>query len=327
MTADERQVPAVISPLTGVVPPVLTPLTDDGRVSADDLANVCALLVDGGVSGLFALGSSAEVSFLNNADRDEVLRTVVAHKAGLPVLAGCIDTSASRILDHIVRAADLGADHAVVTAPFYALTCEQDIENHFTWIAERSPLPLVAYDIPVAVHSKLNPELLVRLGQAGTIVAVKDSSGDQGQLRRLVRLNAQAGRPLSVLTGTEVVVDANLLMGLDGVVPGLGNVAPRGYVELFRATQRGDWESARTWQNQLEAFFEIVNADPTLVGPAQALGGFKAALVRRGVIGSHRTSQPLRALSAAAVERVNALTDSYFSWEADQLAAQADAQV
>ncbi|QNP55261.1 dihydrodipicolinate synthase family protein [Tessaracoccus defluvii] len=313
--------------LTGVIPPLVTPFDANGDVHTDDLRSLCGSLADGGVHGLFALGSSGEVGFLSDAMRDTALATIVEASQGLPVLAGCIDTSATRVLDHARRAADIGAGYAIVTAPFYAKTCTADIEAHFRWIAERSPLPVVAYDIPVAVHSKLDSDMLVRLALDGVIAAVKDSSGDQGAMRRLIRLNKAAGSPLRVFTGTEVVVDANLLMGVDGVVPGLGNVAPAGYVQLYDAARRGDWATAVTWQDRLEEFFDIVYADPDLVGPAQAIGGFKAAMTRRGVLSSWRTCAPQRPLSTEAVAKINELTDSYVTWEAGQLGRPATAHI
>lgn len=298
--------------LAGIIPPIVTPLTPDGQVDEVSLAALVEHLLSHGVNGLFALGSSAEVSFLRDADRDTVLGTVIAANEGrVPVLAGCIDTGARRVLDHVLRAADLGAEYAVVTAPFYAITSPTDIENHFRWIASHSPIPVVAYDIPVCVGVKLDPEMLVRLGVDGVIAGVKDSSGQGGEFRRLIRHNRAAGEPLRIFSGTEVVADADLLIGAHGIVPGLGNIAPEGYVRIWELAQEGDWEGARREQDRLEALFDVIRAEPSYIGPSGALGAFKAGLVHRGVIQGSVTSAPLRELTPRALEIINALVDDW----------------
>ena len=107
--------------LRGIIPPVCTPLTTDGEVDTQSLERHIGFLLDAGVSGLFMLGSSGEVAFLTDGQRDTVLEVAVKTNAGqVPVLAGAIDMTTSRVLDHAVRARDLGADAVVVTAPFYA---------------------------------------------------------------------------------------------------------------------------------------------------------------------------------------------------------------
>src|SRR5699024_4567831 len=113
------------------------------------------------------------------------------------VLAGIIDTQTRRVLHHLRRAEQLGADAVVATAPFYAVTGPEELENHFRAIAAATDLPVFAYDLPVSVHTKLDPAMLVRLGREGVLTGVKDSSGDDVSFRRLLLMNADAGTPLA----------------------------------------------------------------------------------------------------------------------------------
>lgn len=300
--------------LNGVIPPIVTPFTDDRKIDFESLDRLVDYQIEGGVTGIFVLGSSGEVSFLSDSERDQVVDRVVARAGGrVPVLAGAIDTSSKRVLDQIGRLADRGVEYAVVTAPFYAKTQDSDIEDHFRAIGKASALPVMAYDIPVAVHSKLSVDSLLALGQDGSIVGVKDSSGDQGAMRKLIQSNRDAGSPLSIFTGTEVVVDSNLLMGVDGVVPGLGNVDPAAYVRLFNLARSNSWVEAKELQDKLDRLFRIVDCDPNLVGPAQAIGAFKQALKWKGILSSSATSEPLRLLSATAVEEIDSIAAQYFN--------------
>ncbi|GAA3552927.1 dihydrodipicolinate synthase family protein [Nonomuraea rosea] len=292
--------------LKGVIPPVCTPLTPDYEVDTASLVRLIDHLVEGGVDALFVLGSSSEVAYLTNAQRRVVLDTVVGHVGGqVPVLAGVIDMTTPRVLDHVRVAVAAGVSALVATAPFYTRTHPEEIRTHFRTVAARGGLPVYAYDLPVSVHTKLSAELLLGLAAEGALAGVKDSSGDDGGLREVI-LGREA--PFSVLTGSEVTVDSALWMGADGVVPGLGNVDPQGYVELYRSASRGDWEAARSEQERLVRLFEIVKVGGARMGGSSSgLGAFKAALHLRGVIDCPVTALPQIPLNDEETGRIGKL--------------------
>ncbi|HWD04087.1 MAG TPA: dihydrodipicolinate synthase family protein [Amycolatopsis sp.] len=282
----------ISAPLRGVVPPVCTPLTADHEVDVPSLERLLDFLLEAEVDGLFMLGSTSEVAFLPDAHRRTVLDVAVARAAGrVPVLAGAIDMTTLRVLDHVRAAADSGCDAVVVTAPFYTRTHPAEIDRHFRMIA--GILPVFAYDIPVAVHSKLPGDLLTAWAEDGVIAGLKDSSGDEAALRSVI-LETRETTAFSVLTGSETTVDTALRMGAHGVVPGLGNVDPHGYVRLYRHCLAGDWDAAAKEQERLIRLFRIVNAGaPDRMGRgSSALGAFKAALHLRGIIDCPVTAPP-----------------------------------
>lgn len=294
----------------GVVPPLLTPMHADGSLDLDSLDSLVDHLVDAGVHGVFALGSSGQVAYLTDAERDTVVRRVADRLAGrVPLVVGIPDFTARRIADHGRRAADNGADAVVMTAPLYALQDGAEIADSFRMVAAEVPVPLLAYDVPVRVHTKLTAAMLLALGQEGVITGVKDSSGDDVGFRLLVDANRAAGSPLEVLTGHEVVVDGMLLLGADGVVPGLGNVDPAGYVRMWDAAQRGDWAAARQEQDRLNRLFDIVFQPQGLGGDAGGIGAFKQACARLGVIADAAMPAPLRGMDDAARGRIDAILE------------------
>lgn len=297
------------APLSGVVPPVCTPLTADREVDVPSLIGLVDHLVGGGVDGLFVLGSSSEAAYLTDAQRVLVVETVRDHLGGrLPLLAGVIDMTTPRVLDHVAAVTRAGADAVVATAPFYARTHPAEVARHYRLIAARSPVPVFAYDLPVSVHTKLSTELVLELAADGVLAGLKDSSGDLGGFRAVVTgVRAHPGiTGFSALTGSELVVDSALALGADGAVPGLANVDPHGYVRLARYCREGDWERARAEQERLCALFGMVEVgDSTRMGGgSSALGAFKAALYLRGVIACPATAEPQVPLSEDEVERV-----------------------
>jgi 4-hydroxy-tetrahydrodipicolinate synthase len=297
--------------LGGVVPPIVTPLTADGDVDVPSLENLVGFLLEAGVSGLFALGSSGESAYLTDQERDRVLEVVVGAAAGqVPVLAGAIETTSNRVIERGAVAHKLGADAVVATAPFYTRTHPAEIERHFRLVNAAVDLPLFAYDIPVSVNVKLSTELLIGLASDGVVAGVKDSSGDDAAFRQTV-LAARCLPSFAVFTGHEVMVDAMMLAGADGAVPGLANVDPHGFVRLLRLCADQDWAAAKDEQDRLAGLFDIVRAasPATASGSTGGLGAFKTALVARGVIAGNTMAPPMRPLDAAETQAVRARLD------------------
>lgn len=296
---------------TGVIPPVVTPFKD-GEVDFESLDKVVDFLIDGGMNGLFVGGSSGEVAYLTDAQRDAVAARVIERTAGrVPVLVGAIDTTTARVIEQAKRAAALGADAIVVTCPFYAINDMTEIEDHFRAVAAAVDVPALAYDVPVRLNGKkLAAEMLVRLGADGVIAGVKDSSGNDVAFRRLVQLNEKAGHPLALLTGHECVVDGMLLGGADGLVPGYGNVEPRAYADLWAAAQAKDWEEARRIQDGINEGFEIVTVPQGRSGDATGIGAFKTVMEAQGTIASNEMAFPVKALEGETKEGVIAIARS-----------------
>jgi 4-hydroxy-tetrahydrodipicolinate synthase len=294
--------------LTGVVPPVCTPFTPEYEVDTRSLQRLIDFQLAGGVDGLFVLGSSSEVAFLPDRHRAAVVDTVLRHVAGqVPVLVGVIDMTTMRVLDHARRAVDAGCAGIVATAPFYARTHPAEVEVHLRTIAARCGVPLYAYDLPVSVHTRLDPAMVLRLAADGLLAGLKDSTGDDAGLRDLLAARDDAGLTgFSVLTGSELTVDSALRMGADGVVPGLGNVDPHGYTALYRHARAGEWEQAAREQDRLLRLMRIVRAgSPARMGlNSSALGAFKTALHLRGVIDCPLTAPPQIQLDAAETDVV-----------------------
>ncbi|MDO5648486.1 dihydrodipicolinate synthase family protein [Paracoccus sp. (in: a-proteobacteria)] len=292
----------------GIVPPIVTPLNTDGSINHDDLARHTDHLIEQGVDGIFALGSTGEVAYLTDAERLSVVETVAKAVDGrVPVIAGAIDLTASRIGQAGRALVSAGADAIVTTAPLYAINDAVEIADHFRRIRELIDAPLFAYDVPVRVHKKLPASLLVDLGTEGTIVGIKDSSGDDVGFRRLIALNRAAGSPLAVFTGHEVVVDAMAMIGADGAVPGLANVDPGAYVRLWAAAMEGDGTAAMEEQDHLNRLFEIVFCAQGRSGDAAGVGAFKAAMAALGMISTGTMAFPVKALEGEVLDQIRAI--------------------
>lgn len=256
-------------------------------------------------NGLFPAEADKMVTSSTDARRDEIANAAAETVAGrVPLVMGAIDTQPARVIEQAKRCEAVGADAIVVTAPFYGLGGPDQVERHFRVIAEAINTPLYAYDLPVSVHTKLDPAMLVRLGVDGVLAGVKDSSGDDVSFRRLVLANRDAGSPLNLLTGHEIVVDGAYLSGADGSVPGLGNVDPFGYIRQWNAFQAGDWDTVRFEQDRLARLMEITSVVTGVTGFGAGVGAFKTALMLLGVFTSNKMPEPVPTLTGANVEAI-----------------------
>ncbi|MBB2939557.1 4-hydroxy-tetrahydrodipicolinate synthase [Amycolatopsis bartoniae] len=291
----------------GVVPPLCTPLTPERDLDVPSLERLVGFLLDAGVHGLFVTGSTGEVAYLPDEVRYRTLDVVAGAVAGqVPVLAGIVDTTTARVIGHARASKEHGAQALVATAPFYAPTAPVEFPGHFRAIRAAVDLPLVAYDIPGSVHAKLPPEVVAELAADGTLDGLKDSSGDLDGSRTVLELTGDTD--FRVFTGSETMADVALFLGSHGLVPGLGNVDPHGYVRLYEAARRGDWVAAAAEQRRLRALFRMVEVGGTRVGPyASAIGAFKHALVARGILASGTTSLPMQPLDDREQSTVDTL--------------------
>ena len=174
------------SQIRGVVPPLAIPLKN-GELDVASLERHINRMIGAGLNGLFVSGSTGEVAFSTSERRQQIQREVVRIVDGrVPLLVGVIDTETERVIENIKAVEEIGGALGVVaTAPFYALGGQAEIEKHFRILKENTNLELWAYDIPVCVHTKLQNDLVLRLGKEGVLDGVKDSSGDDVGFRWL----------------------------------------------------------------------------------------------------------------------------------------------
>lgn len=291
--------------LRGVIPPIATPFDGDGKLDEPSLVRLTRHLLDGGVHGLFVLGSTGEGPALSEEERRRVVQVVVETVGGrVPVLAGITETSTHRAIALGQEVARLGADAVVLAPSFYHLPSQQELIDHFRAVHAAVPLPLVAYNVPSLVKAELTPETVELLAREGTIIALKDSSGDMSTFRQCI-LRTLDLPGFRLLTGMEFLVDVAVQMGAHGCVPGIGNVAPREYVQVYELACQGRWAEARAVQERLVALFDLCyQGEPGMSGSAAALSGFKSALRWLGVIETARMAPPLSTLPPEAEERV-----------------------
>jgi 4-hydroxy-tetrahydrodipicolinate synthase len=289
----------------GVIPPIVTPLDSAGELDEVSLRRLVDFEIDASVSGLFALGTGGEGPWTTASTRRRVLEVVVDQTAGrVPVFAGVSDVGTARVIEAVRDAEATGCTAIVATSAFFGDNGQAEILAHFRAIAAATTLPLLAYDIPSKVAHKILPETISTLAHEGTIVGVKDSSGNEDQFREVLTLT-QDLPAFAVITGSDLIADAALFQGADGMIVGMGNIDPHAFVRLYEAYQRGDYDTARAEQVRLRRLRSIITIGYPRIGSFSAtIAAFKAAMVERNIIANDTMHAPLLSLTSAEREQV-----------------------
>jgi 4-hydroxy-tetrahydrodipicolinate synthase len=280
--------------LEGIVAPMATALTENLRIDEKTTRRLVDFLVDGGVNGLFPLGTSGEFALLDREERKLVIQTVVDQANGrVPVLAGVSDPSLSNVIRYAKDAKEAGADAIVATPPYYFTTGEEGLYEHFETIASQGELPLFVYNIPEWTHLFVPPAVVERLADKRLIVGMKYTEYNLLNLLRFIKV---ARERISILTGSDAMAFTNLEFGGSGGVIGVANVAPRLASSIFDEFKRGNIEAARKSQAKLLPVIEAI-------GVGRFPAGLKEAMMIIGMpVGSVR--KPLQPLTSVERETV-----------------------
>jgi 4-hydroxy-tetrahydrodipicolinate synthase len=222
-------------PLKGIVPPLITPLSDRDTLDNAGLEKLIEHLIQGGVSGLFILGTTGEGPSLSYRLRRELIeRSCKLAKGRVPVLVGITDTSFTESVNLARYAAEQGAHSAVLAAPYYFPAGQAELIEYLDDLNRELPLPLFLYNMPGLTKVNFEPEVIRAAMEWKNVIGIKDSSCDMIYFHKLLRLTKQ--RPdWSLLVGPEELTAEAVLLGAHGGVNGGANIHPRLYVDLYEA--------------------------------------------------------------------------------------------
>ncbi len=223
-------------------------------------------LSDAGVAGFVPCGTTGEGAVLNNDERDAVWKATVdfSKEQGLTVIAGCGSNDTKKSLLAIEQAAKLGCDAALVVTPYYNKPTPAGVYAHYEYLSQRSALPIVAYHVPGRTNVFMSPELVEKVMTLPKVAAIKEASGSYAQW--LALSTQPIFKEKSLLAGDDDALAAILSLGGTGIISASANVAPRPFVMMMQAYEKGDWTTVYDIQKKLlpivKAMFKETNPGP-----------------------------------------------------------------
>ena len=245
-------------PITGIIPPVLTPLSERDRLDGGAFDRLLNYLIEGGSTALFVLGSTGESPGLSQRLRREVIDRACATTGDrVPILVGITDTCFEESLRLAEHAAKAGASALVLSPPYYFNLSQQAFLDYLNRLVPLLPLPVYLYNIPSLTKLNIAPETVRAASQLPKVYGLKDSSGNVAYFTAVQAL--MADRPdFAILAGVEEILAELVAQGAHGGVCGGANLYPRLYVDLFEAAARGDAERVRSLQSTVMIISEGV---------------------------------------------------------------------
>ena len=283
--------------LSGAFTALVTPFTDTGALDEGAFRRLVRWQVLAGIDGLVPCGTTGESPTLTPAEREWLIGTTVEVVAERPsrdrirVIAGTGTNDTAATIAATRRAAELGADAALVVAPYYNRPDSRMLEAHFRAVADDGDLPIVVYNVPSRTGANVDAATFLRLAEHPRVIAVKEASGNLEQIARICR---ERPRDVAVLAGDDAWTLPMLAMGGDGVVSVASNEIPSELVALCAAARAGDWDAARRIHDRwLPLFLGNFQGGPNPVP-------VKAALALMGLLETDAVRRPLLPLEAEA---------------------------
>lgn len=250
----------------GIATAMVTPMTATG-VDYGALARFIDFQLEEGINALVAVGTTGESATLTPQERKEVIRFTVERVAGrVPVIAGTGTNNTQHVLEFTKSACDDGADAVLVVTPYYNKATQAGLIAHFTAVADASAKPVILYNVPSRTGCNLLPDTVAVLAKHPNIAAIKEASGNMGQV---VELAAKCGSDIAIYSGEDGITLPILSMGGQGCISVASNVVPKTMVSLADTFFRGDVAEAARMQRELWPLIHLLFCEVNPI-PAKA---------------------------------------------------------
>jgi len=224
--------------LNGIYVPLVTPFDEAGQVNVSEMRTLIGSMLDSGVLGFVAAGTTGEGYALSFDERRLVLTTIVDQVAGaVPVLAGVGGMSTHEAIDQAILAKRSGVTGLMLAAPSYCLPTESELVTHVAHVVKAVELPTVLYDYPARTGVSFTNQVLDSLARNELVIGIKEASRD---LTRLTWLSSEFADNLAIVCGADLDSPVFLDSGVKCWIGGIANLLPAAHVAMLDTTQRSE---------------------------------------------------------------------------------------
>jgi len=258
--------------LEGSIVAIVTPFKG-GKVNEKALSELVEWHISSGTNAIVPCGTTGESATLEYEEHYRVIEIVIKTvNKRIPVIAGTGANATDETIMITKKAKKLGADAALLVAPYYNKPTQEGLYRHYKSVAGAVDIPIVLYNVPGRTVVNILPSTVARLLEMKNIVAIKEATGDMKQVSEVIRL---CGDRLTVLSGDDFTTFPLLALGGKGVISVTANIAPREVSEMCRLWKEKKYEKARTLHYKLEPlnYAMFIETNPIPVKTAVAMMG------------------------------------------------------
>ncbi|MAD49739.1 MAG: 4-hydroxy-tetrahydrodipicolinate synthase [Flavobacteriales bacterium] len=286
---------------TGVA--LVTPFNSDLSIDYNGLAALVNHCVDGNVDFLVVMGTTGESVTLSLEEKNTVLDCVKkANNNRLPIVLGIGGNNTDNVIQSFSSFDLSGVDAILSVSPAYNKPTQEGIYQHFKAVSEKSPLPIILYNVPGRTSSNMTAETTLRLvHDFDNIVAVKEASGDMEQIMEII---AKKPDDFLVLSGDDAITLPIILLGGKGVISVLGQALPNEFSSMVNFAIDGDVKSSNTIHYKILSFVKPLFAEGNPAGVKTLLNILGICLdeVRLPLV---KSSKNLRKIISKELEKLN----------------------
>ncbi len=239
---------------------LITPFNEDESIDIPSLKNFVRFQVDEGIDSLIVLGTTGEAPTINDDERDKIIEAVVDEVNGkVPVIIGT-GTNDTKHAASLNKAAEkFNVSGLLIVNPYYNKGTQESIVEHYKYIAERTSLHILLYNVPSRTGMDVLPETVLEINQTcKNVVGIKEASGDISQIAKLISMKPE---DFLVYSGNDDQTLPIMALGGDGVISVASNVFPKLMVELTSLILKNDYSSAQKLNNKLMKFINLLFAE------------------------------------------------------------------
>jgi 4-hydroxy-tetrahydrodipicolinate synthase len=259
---------------------LVTPFTPAGDLDEPALRRLVKRQVDEGIDVLVPCGTTGESVTLTADEQKRVIGIALEVSGGrVPVLAGAGSNDTRTAIEKTRAYAAMGAHGILSVGPYYNKPTPEGFFRHFSAVADASTVPVVVYNVPGRTGSNIDARTMLRLAAHPNVTAVKEASGNLGQVMEIIR-ERPAG--FEVLSGDDALTLAFMALGGEGIISVAANQVPRAMHELTAACARGDFAEGRRIHYRLLRLMNLnfVESSPIPVKTSLAMMGLCAESFR-----------------------------------------------
>ncbi len=240
-----------IKDIKGIIPPIVTPVDKRECVDVEGLKRVVTHVLEGGVHGVFVMGSNSEFYGMDESEQKKAVEVVVEKVDGrVPVYAGATAITTKKGIALAKTPEKVGADALSIMTPMFINPNDEEMYQHFKAIARETKLPILLYNNPGKTTNNISVKLLCRLAEIDNIVGIKNTTLDFAQTINYIH-GTRHMKNFTVLAGSDYYIYATLAYGGGGAVAGTANVAPRLVTDIYEKYIAGDAIGAMKAQMEL----------------------------------------------------------------------------
>lgn len=257
---------------TGVA--LVTPFTGKGDIDYDSLAKLLDYTAKGGVDYYTLLGTTGESATLDKKEKQDLINFVVNHNSGkLPILLGLGGNNTQEVLQSLKEYNFNGIDAILSVSPYYNKPSQEGIFQHYTKIADQSPLPVILYNVPGRTSSNITSQTTLRLSSHSNIIGIKEACSDIVQAMEIAK-----GKPENFLliSGDDLLTLPMAVLGGRGVISVIANAFPKKFAQMVNCCSESNYSKASS------LLFDFLEINPLLYAESSPVG-IKIALAHLGI--------------------------------------------